>query len=481
MSVDTATPRLWTWRRLVGVTLAKSLLVGLLGLAAWGALPAAIGWHPTTVSSGSMLPRLHVGDIAVSRPLGSHIPPLTSVLLFHDPDHPGRLRMHRFVRIDDAGLLVTRGDANPEDDSTPISLGAVVGIGTLRVPWIALPIVWLRTGQWLYLALVALGLGLGLAVAASSRDHGFGDEDPPDDARSEEGAPDETPPERHGTGPGRSLSGFLPRATALLCAGLLAAGLAAPAQAAFSGTAKTTGSIAATTYFSCANAITALGPYLWYRMDETSSTTTSAADSSGGARTGVYSSAGKTSVTTKACARDTGRAMTFNGSTGYLSSPLINAALPNTFSLAIWFRTTTKTGGKLIGFGNSQTGASSAFDRHVYMTNAGKLVFGVYPGTVKTVTSSVAYNDGDWHLVVATLSTAGMRLYLDGDLDVSDPSVTTAESVSSGYLRVGYDNIDGWVSVPTSRFFAGTLDDAVALPTALTAAQVSALYEAGTT
>jgi signal peptidase I len=474
-------PRLWTWRRLVAVTVAKAVLVGLLGLAAWGALPAVIGWHPTTVSSGSMMPRLHVGDVAVSRPLGSGVPPLTSVLLFQDPDHPGRLRMHRFVRLDDDGLLITRGDANPADDSTPVSLGAVLGIGTLRVPWIALPIVWLREGQWLYLALVAGGLALLLAVATSSRDHGFGDDEPPDEAEADGSGPstDATAVAAPGAPGGRHRL-LLRRGTVLLGAGLLAVGLASPAGAAFRTTTSSSVALGTTSSFTCANALGALSPYLWYRMDETSSTTTTAADSSGGARTGVYGAAGKTSVTSKACTRDTGRAMTFNGSSGYLSSPLVSGALPNTFSLAIWFRTTTRAGGKLIGFGNAQTGASTTFDRHVYMTNAGRLVFGVYPGAVKTVSSPSAYNDGGWHLTVATLSPAGMRLFVDDELVASDTSVTTAEPVSSGYLRVGYDSIDGWVDVPTSRYFAGTLDDAAAIPAAVTAAQVAALYEAGT-
>jgi hypothetical protein len=79
---------------------------------------------------------------------------------------------------------------------------------------------------------------------------------------------------------------------------------------------------------------------------------------------------------------------------------------------------------------------------------------------------------------VATVSTAGMRLYLDGDLVAVDTTVTSAERTASGYVRVAYDNLDGWTTPPTSRFFAGTLDEAVVYTTALTAAQVDAQYEA---
>lgn len=164
----------WPWLRLVVGTLSQGLLAMLLSLALWAAVPAAIGWQPTTVSSGSMMPRLHVGDVAVSRPLPA-APALDQVLLFTDPDHPGQLRLHRFVRVDDQGRLVTRGDANKADDSSPITLDAVRGVAVLRVPDVALPVVWLRDGQYVALGLVTaalllLGLGAGLSRNVAGED-----------------------------------------------------------------------------------------------------------------------------------------------------------------------------------------------------------------------------------------------------------------------------------------------------------------------
>ena len=109
-----------------------------------------------------------------------------------------------------------------------------------------------------------------------------------------------------------------------------------------------------------------------------------------------------------------GKAYSFNGSTQYVSSTK-SYTNPTNFSISIWFKTTTTTGGKLIGFGNSQTGQSSTYDRHLYMTNSGQVYFGCYPGAVKTVNSALSYNDGAWHLATATLSgTTGMILYMDG-------------------------------------------------------------------
>lgn len=474
--------RAWTWPWLIATQAAKAVLAVVICLGLWGALPTVIGWQPTTVSSGSMLPRMRVGDIAVSRPVGTTPPTVDSVLLFDDPDHPGRLRMHRFVRVAEDGRLVTRGDANTGDDSSPIALSAVRGIGTLLVPWVGLPVVWLRTGAWLPLGAALVGLVALTAVAGQSRRFGFPDPAQPDDAGSGDPPPDPAAgdadqPAEVVVGP-RPPPGPVRTAGALVVAVLLVLLPATPAGTAFSATTSARGSIGAAPYFSCENVVRDRSPFLWYRMDETSTTSTGAVDSSAGNRTGLYSSVGRTPGVTRACTTDSGRAMTFNGSTGYLSSPLISTALPQTFTLALWFRTTTTRGGKLIGFGNSRTGASSAYDRHLYMTDGGRIVFGVYADAIETVTSPTTYNNGSWHQAVATVSTAGMRLYLDGDLVAADTSVTSAERAASGYLRVAYDNLDGWTTPPTSRFFAGTLDEAVVYTTALSAAQVDAQFEA---
>ena len=79
-------------------------------------------------------------------------------------------------------------------------------------------------------------------------------------------------------------------------------------------------------------------------------------------------------------------------------------------------RPTTTQGGKIVGYGDGQHRRRAArYDRHLYMDNAGHIIFGVYPGGVRTVTRPKTYNDGAWHQIVATLdSTKGMVLYVDG-------------------------------------------------------------------
>src|SRR5699024_8584824 len=146
----------------------------------------------------------------------------------------------------------------------------------------------------------------------------------------------------------------------------------------------------------------------------------------------------------------------FNGSSSGRIVTSSQATVGTEFSTELWFRTTTRQGGKLIGYGSSASGDSSNYDRHVYMTNSGEVVFGVYPGSTQTIRSSAGFNDGQWHHVVASQSAAGIELYVDGDLVAENAAVTTAQSYS-GYWRIGGDNLNSWPDAPSSYNFDGAI------------------------
>ena len=169
------------------------------------------------------------------------------------------------------------------------------------------------------------------------------------------------------------------------------------------------------------------------------------------------------------------KSYSFNGATQYISTS--NAYNnPTDFTISLWFKTNTTTGGKLIGFGNTQTGQSSNYDRHIYMNNNGQLYFGVYPNTVVTVNSALSYNDNSWHLASATFSSiTGMALYVDGILAGANTVTTTAQNYS-GYWRIGYDNNSGWTSQPSNYYFNGLLDDVLIYQRALSAGEINTLY-----
>ncbi|MDT5104888.1 MAG: hypothetical protein QOI25_2401, partial [Mycobacterium sp.] len=204
---------------------------------------------------------------------------------------------------------------------------------------------------------------------------------------------------------------------------------------------------------SYAGVVAADSPAMYWRLGEPSGTI--AADSSPNLRAGTFAGT-RTTGQAGAIIADSNTAVTFDGSTG-VAGAATSVPKPNTFSAEAWFKTTTSSGGKIFGFGNTSTGNSSQYDKQVYMRNDGKLTFGVYNGGFDIVTTPNAYNDGQWHQVVATQGSAGMVLYVDGARVGKNP-VTTSQDYQ-GYWRLGDDNLNGWPDQPSSQYFAGSIDE----------------------
>jgi len=254
------------------------------------------------------------------------------------------------------------------------------------------------------------------------------------------------------------------------------------------------------TFFTCKSAETSLGTsgtYLAWALGTAHSTTTNEADLSGNGRTGRYLATSTVYTTSVGCPQDTPTAaVTFNGTSQCLyeySNYATSGYTPNTFSLEAWFRTGTKSGGTIIGFGNSRTSASdSNYDRHIYLDKDGRVVFGVYPGAVKIVytAAGINYADNNWHHVIATLSSAGESLYVDGSLAMTDTTVTSGEGVS-GYWKVGCGNLNGWRNAATDAagstaldysgpaYYTGQIQYAAVYTSALSAVQVREHFIAG--
>jgi len=149
---------------------------------------------------------------------------------------------------------------------------------------------------------------------------------------------------------------------------------------------------------------------------------------------------------------------------------------PQRFTLEGWFRT-SRGGGKLFGFGSSQSGTSSSYDRHVYMNAAGALSFGVYTNKTNVITSGSGYADGRWHYVAASMDpTSGMALYVDG-VQVASGANRYAQ-VYDGYWRIGSDSVSSWPNANGS-YFVGDVDEFAVYGTALSSAQVANHYAVG--
>lgn len=445
-----------------------------------------MGWFRLTaqqvliVTSGSMAPVFNAGDaVIVHRPTPANLVAGT-IISFHAPGSMNRLTTHRIKAVyhrADGVFLQTKGDHNkvPDPDLTPV--GNVTGVMAGTVPVV---------GRWLAFYSSATGkltvLGLPLLLLTLAQAGSVAGELRPTRTAERPLAADKASV----AAPGRQ-SGLRRRAAGAVVLVVLVAAASVEAGkltgALFQDSRSSPSTLSTRPYFTCSGAVLAAVPlpYLYYKFDETSGTT--ATDSSGNSRPGVYNGTITESVTPAACVLETANtAVTLNGTTGYVGRSTSLSA-PNTFTLEVWFKTATTTGGKLMGFGSLATGASTtaSIDRHMYLTNAGKVVFGVHPSAgIVTVISPLSYNDNTWHQATATLSTAGLNLYLDGSVVATSTAATTGHA-QTAFLRIGYDTIGAsWPNNPTSAFLAATIDDAAFYnTTALTATTIANHYLAG--
>ena len=267
-------------------------------------------------------------------------------------------------------------------------------------------------------------------------------------------------------------------------------------HAAFVATIKNSANTAsASTYFNCRNAEISLGKsgtYLAWALGSAISKTTDETDLSGNVRSGRYlvASTIPNPPTSVGCNQDTPKAaVTFNGTSQCLyenNNYQTSGYYPNTFSLEAWFLTGKASNGVIIGFGDSRTTAGDTnWDRHIYLDKNGRIVFGVYPGAVKIVYTDKSYNDSKWHHVVATLSSAGESLYVDGALAMTDKTVTAAEQ-KQGYWKVGCGNLANWQNAGSTTldysgpsYFKGQIQYAAVYNRALTPTEVSEHFAAG--
>ncbi|HEY0117234.1 MAG TPA: LamG-like jellyroll fold domain-containing protein [Cellulomonas sp.] len=431
--------------------LARTILLIAAGFALWAVLPLLWGWHASTVMSNSMAPSIRAGDVVVTMPQPAAALRVGQVLLADDPDHPGRTRLHRLVGLD-GDALITKGDANPHPDSSLLHRQTVHGVGITRIPWLGYPAVWLQRGGGVPLAASAAAL-LGLGSLAAG--------------------PIEPRVRQRRRGP--VLRATIGTAAAVLAAFAVAAPASPSSWAAFASSTSAEGTgFVATETFDCLSRAPLTPAFLHYRFGEPAGTVV--LDSSGNGRNGTIHG-GATRVP-GSCAAGDGPALTLDGSSGIVSTPTALMA-PAEFTIELWVRTTTAVGGRLVGFGSSQTSSSATTDRLLYLTDAGRVVFGVAAGARVTVASTAAVNDGAWHLIDATLATNGaMKLFVDG-VAVASRGAVAGVIAYPGYWRIGTDTLLGWPDAPTHSGAAATVDEVTVYSTSLNPAQVSSDHAAG--
>ena len=173
-------------------------------------------------------------------------------------------------------------------------------------------------------------------------------------------------------------------------------------------------------------------------------------------------------------------AMTSDSNNKSHAATRVASQAPTAFSMEAWVRTTSTSGGQIMGYGSSEDNQSWSRDRMVYMRNDGTLSFMLYPDRLTTVTTPKSYNDGQWHHIVASMSpTAGATLYVDGNLAAFDGTMTSGQSYS-GYWRIGGDSLNGVNGQPSNTNIQADIDEAAVYSTPLSARQIAEHYTAAT-
>jgi hypothetical protein len=165
--------------------------------------------------------------------------------------------------------------------------------------------------------------------------------------------------------------------------------------------------------------------------------------------------------------------------TSWAETATANAALPAAFTIAVWFRVPNgwSSGGGILTFDSARSGSGTGNDPAAWMDNSGKIVVGVYKSSAYyEATSTSAYNNGQWHLLVATVNSSGLKLYVDAGTAVTNASATSG-GASGGYWQIGALNAaTNWTDPPTDDYWTGELAHFTYFASALSAAQITTLH-----
>jgi len=137
--------------KLVGNLIYWLILAGLGLVAVFVAVSALNlpgGWKLVTVQSGSMQPAISVGSLVLVKPAGEYA--VDEVITFKTGRAP---TTHRINRIE-AGVIITKGDANDTPDSEPVRPENIIGKVVLSLPYAGYPVTFAKSKEGFLLLIV---------------------------------------------------------------------------------------------------------------------------------------------------------------------------------------------------------------------------------------------------------------------------------------------------------------------------------------
>ena len=171
--------------------------------------------------------------------------------------------------------------------------------------------------------------------------------------------------------------------------------------------------------------------------------------------------------------------------TEYVGTQTVMAQNPTALSYQVWVQKGSASYiGPIVGLTGNYTGGGSSnnFDRMLYYSSNGNIVFGVSGGSNRVISSPKTYLDNQWHHLVGTLGPGGLTLYVDGQAVNANATYNSGATNYTGTLNFGWlsssFNGGGWTSTQ-DNYTTALIDESAAWGRVLGAGEVLALYRRG--
>jgi hypothetical protein len=159
----------------------------------------------------------------------------------------------------------------------------------------------------------------------------------------------------------------------------------------------------------------------------------------------------------------------FNGSSNYISTGINFSTLTNAKSISMWIKS---TGSSSIGFGGMD-GSSANNGLFSFDESAGNVAYiPVFGGYHTGDASTVVTNQWNHFVVTDTNVNGNVKIYINGS-EVVVTKLNSSSYVNNTNMQIGKQ----MRNTGTAFFQTGSIDQVRIFPSALTAAQVTALYE----
>jgi len=211
------------------------------------------------------------------------------------------------------------------------------------------------------------------------------------------------------------------------------------------------------------------GPVGDWRLDETTGTT--AADASGDGHSGTYAG-GYTLGASGALTGDADKAVTLNGTTGYVNLGNLQVGTNSTFAVEAWVKSSTNAG--WIVNEASTTSNNPLVGINIDASNAARFFVRDNANNTVAVTGTIGVTNNAWHHVVGVRNGTSYSLYVDGKADGN----TTSSAL--GTISLNTTTIGAGRRSTVSGYLTGTIDEAAYYTSALDAATIARHYYNGT-